>query len=146
MLSNVAPVGNSSPLVEQAVADAPLLHAVNILLVDDVPLNLKVMEAMFKNMHLPVRKAFSGAEALKLLKEQPADVVFTDLRMPEMDGRELAKRIRTMPAMRHAKIIAVTADIQFDSEGNNEFDSVLIKPISIPKLRKALQENQPAVG
>lgn len=112
----------------------------DILIVDDSPINLKVLEAMFRKIQLPVRKASSGAAALEAMKEKAADVIFTDLRMPEMSGSELAQIIRRNPAWNKVRVVAITADIMFDKEQKAVFDDVLLKPISLEQLFTVLRK------
>ena len=103
------------------------------LIVDDSPVNLKVLGAILKNLGVEFRTALSGAEALKILETDSFDAVFTDLRMPEMDGAELAKRIRADRRFDGMKIAVVTADILLD-KANGNFDCVLLKPISVASV------------
>ena len=84
---------------------------------------------LWKN-RIPVRQASSGAEALEMLQQAPADIVLTDLRMPGMNGEELAGLIRANPALRHTKVAALTADILFNDEQEKLFDAILLKPIT----------------
>ncbi len=107
------------------------------LLVDDVPLNLMILKRHLANLGVRnVRTAASGAEALRLLAEEPAALVLTDLWMPEMDGATLARRIRDDAALADTRLVAVTADAA--SEGTFDtsvFDAVLTKPVTMEKLR-----------
>ncbi len=104
-----------------------------VLIVDDSPVNLKVLGAILKNLGVEFRTALSGAEALKILEIDSFDAMFTDLRMPEMDGAELAKSIRADRRFDGMKIAVVTADILLD-KANGNFDCVLLKPISVASV------------
>ena len=68
------------------------------------------------------------------MKEKAADVIFTDLRMPGMNGSELAQTIRLNPVWRNVRVVAVTADIMFNKEQKASVDTVLLKPISLEQL------------
>ena len=115
------------------------------LLVDDVPLNLMILKRHLANLGMRnVRTAASGAEALRLLADEPAALVLTDLWMPEMDGATLARRIRSEPAWKDTRLVAVTADAA--SEGTFDtsvFDAVLTKPVTMDKLRAILTPPPP---
>lgn len=113
-------------------------RASRVLIVDDSPVNLKVLGAILKNLGVEFRTAFSGAEALKTLETDSFDAMFTDLRMPEMDGAELAKRIRADRRFDEMKIAVVTADILLD-KANGNFDCVLLKPISVASVSGILK-------
>jgi two-component system, response regulator, stage 0 sporulation protein F len=65
----------------------------SMLYVDDEPINLVVFEAMFKRKYI-VFKADSGMAGLKILEDNPIDVVISDMRMPRMNGLEFIKRAR----------------------------------------------------
>lgn len=109
-----------------------------VLIVDDSPVNLKVLGAILKNLGVEFGTALSGAEALKILETDSFDAMFTDLRMPEMDGAELAKRIRADRKFDGMKIAVVTADILLD-KANGNFDCVLLKPISVASVSGILK-------
>lgn len=65
-----------------------------IIVVDDEQSLRQVLEMVFREEGYDVRTAFNGIQALDLLGEAPADVVLTDVRMPDMDGIELLRRLR----------------------------------------------------
>ena len=124
----------SPPPSSATEASGPKLR---ILLVDDVPLNVKVLVAMLKKLGAEVTAVSSGAEALEKLKTEVPDALLTDLWMPGMDGEELATRTRAMPDHSDLRIIAVTADA--DSRNNfnlKNIDGIMIKPVSIGKLEQ----------
>ena len=114
--------------------------ALSILIVDDVAMNLKVMKALCRKAGIEkIETALSGKEALALLEAHSFDLVLTDMWMPEMNGAELASRVRAIPAASGITIIAVTADTEshsnFDMSG---IDGILMKPVSLDKLKKLL--------
>ena len=67
---------------------------IDLLLVDDEPLILRSLRALFRGEHYRVQAAGSGAEALDCLARQPVDVLVTDMRMPGMDGRALLGEVK----------------------------------------------------
>ncbi len=134
VLPDVPAVAETADSTPRELPDMTGCRGMDILIVDDSPINLKILEAMFRKIQLPVRKAASGAAALEAMKEKTADVVFTDLRMPEMNGSELARIIRRNPAWNRVRVVAITADIMFNEEQKAVFDAVLLKPISLEQL------------
>ena len=125
---------------EKILGRSPDYARINqVVLVDDVPMNLKVLGAMLKKLGAEVATAASGAEVLDMLEKGIPDVLLTDMWMPEMNGAELASRVRAIPAASGITIIAVTADTEshsnFDMSG---IDGILMKPVSLDKLKKLL--------
>ncbi|MBI2335699.1 MAG: response regulator [Deltaproteobacteria bacterium] len=80
-----------------------------ILVVDDEPKNVKLLEAHLIPQGYQVVRAYSGKEALEQLAKQPIDLVLLDVMMPEMDGFAVTKQIRKHRGTRLIPIILVTA-------------------------------------
>ena len=109
-----------------------------LLLVDDVALNLKVLKAMLKRLGIhDIITTTSASEALEILKKEPVDIVCTDMWMPEINGQELAHKIREELNSPKVKIVAVTADAEFKNTAH-DFDAVLLKPVTQDSLRTLL--------
>ena len=80
------------------------------LVVDDDPRNLYAMRILLERYQMEVLQAKNGREALNLIKQHPSlAVVLMDIMMPEMDGFETIKRIRTELNRLELPVIAVTA-------------------------------------
>src|SRR3569833_2748954 len=80
-----------------------------ILVVDDLLPNLKLLEARLTAEYYDVLTATSGAQALAVCEEGLCDIVLTDVMMPEMDGFEVCRRIKTSPSTAHIPVVIVTA-------------------------------------
>jgi len=80
-----------------------------ILVVDDIMPNVKLLEAKLKNEYYNVISAYSGAEALEIIKNERPDLVLLDVMMPEMDGFEVCRRIKADPKTEHIPVVMVTA-------------------------------------
>ncbi len=80
-----------------------------ILLVDDHPANLVALEAILEGEGYELVRATSGPRALALARERPFAVILLDVRMPGMDGLEVAARLRECPRTRSTPIVFVTA-------------------------------------
>lgn len=105
----------------------------NILIVDDIETNIKLLEAKLLNEYYTVFKTNSSKEALDILKKEKIDIVLLDVMMPEMDGFEVCKKIKTDPETTHIPVVMVTALSDIDDRvkgleaGADEF---LTKPIN----------------
>jgi len=86
-----------------------VVEEITILIVDDRPENLLVLEGLLESMELNIVKATSGDEALGLMLEQDFALVLLDVQMPGMDGFETAELMRGAGKTRQVPIIFVTA-------------------------------------
>jgi adenylate cyclase len=82
---------------------------VTVLAVDDQPTNLRLLDAVLTPRGHQVLTAASGAEALALLETEDVDIVLLDILMPEMDGYEVCRRIRSTPATEFLPVVMITA-------------------------------------
>lgn len=126
-----------------APAPKSAAHAMRrILMVDDAPLNLKVMSAMLRKLgQEDITLAHDGQEAFSLLMAEPGrfDLVLTDLQMPKMDGDELLRKIKADARLTHLPVHVITADVQAQTDcADLGFASVIIKPVTIAKLAQVL--------
>ncbi len=136
---------SSVPSVSSVVEDGPAVRSV--LVVDDVPVNVLVEQAMLKRAGVAdVATALSGAEALRLLGERAFDLVLTDLWMPEMDGYALCARIRADDRWKALRVYAVTADVEArKTVADRGFDGILLKPLTADALSRFLAGLRPSV-
>ena len=80
-----------------------------VLVVDDVPPNVKLLEAKLTSEYFDVISATSGEEALEAIEKTPPDIVLLDVMMPGMDGFEVCRRIKGNPRTAHIPVVMVTA-------------------------------------
>src|SRR2546426_2747818 len=80
-----------------------------VLVVDDILANVKLLEARLSAEYFDVLTAYSGPEALELLRTERVDVVLLDVMMPAMDGFEVCRRIKNSARTMHVPVIMVTA-------------------------------------
>ncbi|MDE0809956.1 MAG: PleD family two-component system response regulator [Alphaproteobacteria bacterium] len=80
-----------------------------VLVVDDVLLNVKLLEAKLSKEYFDVLSAYDGPEALRVIEENRPDLILLDVMMPGMDGFEVCRRIRGNPATMHLPVVMVTA-------------------------------------
>jgi adenylate cyclase len=84
-------------------------QAWTILVVDDTPQNIKVLDAMLSPRGYRVVTAQSGAEALQKVRDEAPDLVLLDILMPGMSGYEVVQRLRDDPVTRVLPVVMVTA-------------------------------------
>ena len=80
-----------------------------VLIVDDLPTNLKVLEAKLLAEYFDVLTAGGGQEALDIAAKELPDIVLLDVMMPEMDGFEACRRLKAEPKTAHIPVVMVTA-------------------------------------
>ncbi len=80
-----------------------------ILVVDDIPTNVKLLEARLMAEYFQVLTATNGADAIALCQSGQCDMVLLDVMMPGMDGFEVCKRLKADPETAHLPVVMVTA-------------------------------------
>ena len=102
-----APVEPSSSTDTTAEDDAPL----RVLVVDDHEINRRAIQLILQPFECDISMAADGRTALELSEQKQFDVIFMDVRMPELDGRETTRRLRQSHGPNATTpVIAVTAD------------------------------------
>ena len=113
-----------------------------ILVADDNPVNQRVASAYLRKMGYETEVATNGLEVLEAMERKPYDVIFLDVQMPEMDGFESARWIRTRWPGRRPCLIAVTGNVL---HGDRErclqagMDDYIAKPIRLHELEAVLK-------
>ncbi|MDR0276374.1 MAG: transporter substrate-binding domain-containing protein [Paucimonas sp.] len=125
--------------------DTPASAAVlNILVVDDYPANLMLLDKQLHVLGHRVSQAGDGTAALQLWREGDFDVLITDCNMPGMDGHQLAQAVRAEEAAgqrRRCLILGLTANAQAEERERclaSGMDDCLFKPIGLGALRSHL--------
>jgi PAS domain S-box-containing protein len=122
-----------------------LFDPATIFVVDDVASNREAVESLLSRTSLRISTAESGEIALEILNHTTPDLILLDMRMPGIDGYEVAQRIKEMPEKKHIPIIAYTASV-FSSdkiEESGHFAGVLYKPVTRAELIHELSKHLP---
>ncbi len=119
-------------------------NQMRILVVDDVPVNLKLSCRLLERLGFKAETASNGADALSMLDSTEYDIVFMDILMPEMDGYEAAHRIRQQQAKdgRQPWIIALTAHALVENRHaciEAGMDDFLTKPLRLSDMQAAIE-------
>ena len=108
-----------------------------ILVVEDNPLNLKLVRDVLQFAGYDVIEAQSGEEGLRVAQQDPPDLVLMDLQLPGIDGTETLRRMREGSLGRDVPVVAVTAFAMAEDRERASlagFDGFVEKPISVREL------------
>jgi CheY-like chemotaxis protein len=111
-----------------------------VLIVEDNPMNMRLIEMILKSDNYLLLKARDGEEALAIAAIDHPDLVLMDIRLPKLSGLEVAKRLRKNGKLGHIPIIALTAHAMKGDEekaieaGCNGYVSKPIDTRKLPKL------------
>ncbi len=81
----------------------------DILIVDDTPDNLRLLSAMLSNQGFEVRKALNGQRAIFSAQADPPDLILLDIKMPDMNGYQVCKQLKSDPKTREVPVIFISA-------------------------------------
>ena len=107
-----------------------------VLVVDDLPQNVKLLDAVLSPRGYSVITASSGAEALEKIAASPPDLVLLDIVMPDIDGYEVCRRLRADPATSFLPVVMITASGSQERIGAIEAgaDDFVVKPFDQAEL------------
>ena len=139
-LKNIQPPG-ALPPIDQPLLPAPSesksevttnLSGLNILAVDDTPVNLHLLTHWLTPYGLNISLAYSGRKAIEMAQEEQFDLILMDIQMPEMDGLETTQHLRTLTTYKTTPIVAITAHALGDEQEkilSSGMDAYLTKPV-----------------
>ena len=113
-----------------------------MLAVDDTPENLDVVKGLLTPTYV-VKAAVNGMMALKIAEKQAPDLILLDVRMPQMDGYEVCRRLKANEATASIPVIFLTGETDADSESAaREAGAVgfISKPIDPGKLLASIED------
>ncbi|SFM10897.1 two-component system, NarL family, sensor histidine kinase BarA [Halopseudomonas yangmingensis] len=131
---------------QDSLDQLPRVDGVSVLCVDDNPANLRLVQTFLLEMGARVLTAESGEQALALLADQPVDLIFMDVQMPGMDGRQTTAELRLREQQSGSPtvpVIALTAHALADERrqlllcGMNDY---LCKPITPEQLGHCIRQ------
>lgn len=127
-----------APVADPA-GEGGIMPVLDVLVVEDSPVNQLVVSLMLEKLACRVRLAGNGLEALARVGERRPDLILMDMRMPQMDGLEATRRLRDMGC--EVPIVALTANAMTEDRARclaQGMDDFLAKPISLARLRTCL--------
>ena len=108
-----------------------------ILIVEDNPLHMRLMEMTLRGKNYTLLKAADGEEALDIAQREQPDLIIMDIRLPGMNGFEVTRKLRENPAFSYTPIIALTAFAMMgdgDKVIESGCDTYLTKPFDTREL------------
>lgn len=114
-----------------------------ILVVDDAPVNLKLMRLLLTHEGYEVRTAERAEDALEMLSDYRPELILTDLQMPGMDGLEMTRRVKRDPRTKTIRVVALTAcAMKEDRERALQAgcDDYISKPVNTAALAAKVRE------
>ena len=133
-------------------ADAPSVEPtrqkMKILTAEDNKTNQLVFKKMVKSLNIDLVFAANGEEAVELYKSYQPDLIFMDISMPKMDGKDATRAIRAIEqtTQTHTPIIALTAHAMSGDEAEilaAGLDRYLTKPLRKPAIFEQISEHAP---
>jgi signal transduction histidine kinase/DNA-binding response OmpR family regulator len=126
--------------------EQPKRPSLRVLVVDDIADVADVLKMLLDLEGFETRVAYSGAAALDSARDFKPDVVICDIGLPEMDGHEIARRLRRDPGIAPATLIALTgwgAEGEVRRTRESGFDFHLVKPVDANALLELLSHMEP---
>lgn len=114
-----------------------------VLVVEDNPLNMELVVEILRSQGFDVGEAKDGAEARRKAEKEVYDLIIMDIGLPDMDGVEVAKLIRSLPEYKFKPVVALTA---FAMKGDKErflkegFDAYVSKPLNVAEFAKLMEK------
>lgn len=137
--TSTPPLPIVKPITTQDIPFADL----NVLAVDDTPVNLQLLVHWLKPHNIQLSLAHSGLEALELARQQVFDLVLMDIQMPQMDGMEATRKLRELTDYQDVPIIALTAHALEEEKRSilsSGMNAYLTKPVNEDVLLNTITE------
>jgi GAF domain-containing protein/DNA-binding response OmpR family regulator len=120
---------------------ARMVQPYRLLLAEDNEFNQRLLAQMLDRLNYSVDLVSNGVEVLSACQAVAYDLIFMDMKMPQMDGLEATRQLRKLP-LRQPRIVALTANNSPESEASCRaagMDGFLSKPVRLQDLQQVLQ-------
>ena len=115
----------------------------NILIVDDEKIERTGIRMLLQRMpeEFEIREASNGVEALRMLREETADMVLTDIKMPQMDGIELIEKIREYGSQMPIAIFSGYGEFDYAQKAiRNGVSNYILKPVKPQEFEETIRK------
>lgn len=139
----VAPKGLLPAPAPAPAVDLNRLPPLTLLVIDDAPSSRELIAGYFHNTHHRILLAEDGRQGLTIAQEQGPDLILLDLRMPLMNGQEVAQVLRQTPATCDIPVILITASLSYEGQAAltpHLYQGWLSKPIKRQQLITMIQQ------
>ena len=122
------------------------MSSARVLIVEDNPLNLKLVRDVLLRAGFDVIEARTGEDGVARAQDSQPDVILMDLQLPGVDGTQAMRTIKASPSGSGIPIVALTAFAMSEDRDRalrNGFDGYLSKPISVRDLPRQIAELLP---
>jgi len=113
-----------------------------ILIVEDNEKNLKLLRDVLQYKGYRTFEAMTGAEGLRLAREERPDLVLMDIQLPDIDGITALGRLRSDPLTQKTPVVAVSASVMPDDQQRivaSGFDAYVTKPINVKSFLETVE-------
>jgi two-component system, cell cycle response regulator DivK len=113
-----------------------------ILIVEDNEKNMKLVRDILQHRGYTTIEAVNGNDGVRLARERRPDLVLMDIQLPDIDGIEALRQIRTEPALDATAVLAVSASVMPDEQQQivaSGFDAYVTKPINLKQFLETVQ-------
>lgn len=144
-IENYSPIPADNVTSKKSSAPAIVFPHANILVVDDMSVNLKIMAEFMDRYQVPLTLCSSGEEAIEKCKQNTFDLIFMDFQMPTMNGLKAIDLIRSTENLnRNTHIVILSAEDEFSNSDAVLFQGFLSKPIDRNDLENSLLKYMPS--
>ena len=119
------------------------VNMTTVLYIEDMMVNRRLVKKCLQMMDYNFIEAEDGYSGLQQARYEQPDIILVDINLPDMNGIEVAHKLREIPGMENVPLIALTADVTRSIEDqclNGDFDAYLNKPISKSRLLSVVQQ------
>jgi CheY-like chemotaxis protein len=119
------------------------VNMTTVLYIEDMMVNRRLVKKCLQMMDYNFIEAEDGYSGLQQARYAQPDIILVDIHLPDMNGIEVAHKLREIPGMQNVPLIALTADVTRSIEDqclNGDFDAYLNKPISKSRLLSVVQQ------
>jgi CheY-like chemotaxis protein len=119
------------------------VNMTTVLYIEDMMVNRRLVKKCLQMMDYNFIEAEDGYSGLQQARYGQPDIILVDIHLPDMNGIEVAHKLREIPGMENVPLVALTADVTRSIEDqclNGDFDAYLNKPISKSRLLSVVQQ------